>query len=215
LNYWNKKMLNNNRRYLIVFLILNSLFFKVYCQKAFSVGTSLFIQSTTLDSRLLKEVETYNAYRPAGSLILQYRFSNKIALQSGIGYMLLTQKTSDFSNNFNYLNVPIYLKLGSYKNNRSLALAYFGGFNLQYLIKANNIHNNEKTNINNYCDSFHYEAVFGAGLKNKINDKIEMEYYGFISRGSVINKTTSNGYNLSNKNYGIMINMIYALEFQK
>jgi hypothetical protein len=175
------------------------------------VGTSLSLQNTKLDSRLIKEVETYNAYRPAGNITLQYRFSKKIALQSGIGYMLLTQKTTDFSNNFNYLNVPIYIKLGSYKNNRSFALTYFGGFNFQYLIKANNIHNNEKTNINNYCDSFHYEAIFGAGLKNKISDKIEMEYYGFISRGSVINKTTSNGFNLSNKNYGIMINMIYAL----
>ncbi|MFH1052015.1 MAG: outer membrane beta-barrel protein [bacterium] len=208
-------MPNINRRYLIVFLILNCLFLKVYCQKGFSVGTSLSVQNTKLDSRLNKKVETYNAYRPAGNINLQYRFSNKIALQSGIGYMLLTQKTTDFSNNFNYLNVPVYIKLGSYKNNRRFAFTYFGGFNFQYLINANNIYNNEKTNINKYCDSFHYETIVGTGLKYKINDKLEMESYAFISRGCVINKTTSNGFNLSNKNYGIIINMIYELEFQK
>lgn len=197
--------------FLITCIVFQLITFSTYSQNRWSLGLSIAIQNTKLQSETMSRVNVESAYRPFFDAIVQYRFTKKLALESGIGYSLLTQNTSEFNNNFNYLSMPFYLKLGSYKKDRKIALSYLIGIKTQYLFTAKNIYNNNKTDITEYCDKLHFEGLLGLGVKYKLNDIFEIEFYGFAARGTVINETTHEGFNLYNKNMGLMFNLLYLL----
>ena len=83
-------------------------------QQKFWFGASAGVQNTLLSSRNSSEIDVKNAFRPFSTLDIEYRLSPRIAIQSGLGYALYTQNTSKYKNNFNFLLVPLYLKVGRF-----------------------------------------------------------------------------------------------------
>lgn len=206
-------MRKQNKYIFITLLILISLKCSpVLAQSGFWLGATAGVQNTMLSSKTRSEIDAKNAFRPLFSADVAYRFSPKFEIQSGIGYALYTQNTSEFKNNFSYLTVPFYLKGGGFKKDRKYALSYFGGANYKFLLAAKNIYQDEKNNISDYTTDFHLDYTFGIGLKYKILDKLVLESHlmGTFNGGS-FNKTSFDGFFLSNINYGVTVGLKYHI----
>ena len=204
-----------NKIYVNLFLIWLVLVFIVKpssAQKGLWYGASLGMQNTYLRSWIRTEIDAKNAVRPVTLFNLEYQLSSGVSFQSGIGYSLYTQNTSKFKNNFNYLTIPLYLKGGSFKNDRKYALSYFCGINNHYLISAQNFYQEEKNDIKKYTRSFHQDITFGLGMKHRIRDNIQLETYLTGAAGGYINKTSFDGFTLMNMNYGVIINLKYQFK---
>ncbi|MFC2123193.1 hypothetical protein ACFLU5_00155 [Bacteroidota bacterium] len=180
-----------------------------FAQKGFWYGSSIGVQNTYLTSLGRSEIDTKNAIRPLMTIDIEYRVSPKVAIQSGIGYSLYTQNTSKFKNNFNYFTIPLYIKGGSFKNDRKYALSFFGGFNLNYLLSAQNIYQGERKDISDYTTDFLIYNVVGFGVKRKINDNFVIETHLIGSMGGLLNNASTDGFLLMNMNYGLTVGLKY------
>ena len=207
-------MKNNTNRILFFTLFLFVLTDNpISAQKGLWYGVSIGVQNTYLRSWLRSEIDAKNTVRPVTAINLEYQFSPKAAIQSGIGYSLFTQNTSKFKNNLNYLTIPLYFKGGSLKDDRKHALSYFGGINFNYLLSAQNLYQGEKNDIVKYTSSFHQDIVFGIGMKHKIRDNFLLETYLMGAAGGTINKASTDGFALMNMNYGAIVSVKY--QFRK
>ena len=180
-------------------------------QGRFWVGLSGGIQNTYLLSSGRSEIDAQNAFRPNLVLNTEYRFSPKIAIQTGLGYSVYTQKTSKFNNNFHYLTIPLHLKAGRFRKERKIALAYFVGVDFNFLLSAKNVYLDERNNITEYTNRFHTEPVLGLGIKKKINEQFLVETYITGKMGGMINNATNDGFALRNRNYGIMFSLTHTI----
>ncbi len=183
-------------------------------QNGLRFGISAGIQNTLLSSEMSSEIDVINAFCPLVSADIEYRFAPRIGLQAGLGYALYAQNTSKFRNNFNYLTVPLFLKVGGFKNdNRKFALSFFGGPNLKFLMSASNIYQDEKTNISDYTTDFHLDYTFGIGLYYRLNERLVLESHltGTLW-GSSFNYVSFTGFVLKNFNYGLVFGFKYKLQ---
>lgn len=210
-------MRNQNKYILILFLFLLSLNCSPgLAQNGFWFGGTAGMQNTILSSAGRSEIDTKNAFRPLLSADVSYRFSPKFEIQTGLGYALYTQNTSEFKNNFSYLTVPLYIKGGRFKKDRKYALSYFGGANYKFLLSAKNRYQGEINDISEYTTGFHLDYTFGIGMKFKIQDNLILESHlmGTLGGGS-LNRTSLDGFLLSNFNYGVRVGLKYKLEGKK
>ena len=159
------------------------------------------------------EIDVKNAFCPYISADIEYRFAPRIGIQSGLGYAFYSQNTSKFRNNFNYLTVPLYLRVGGFKkDNRKFALSFFGGPNFKFLMSANNIFQDEKKNISDYTTEFHLDYTFGIGLNYRLNERLVLEsHFTGTLWGSSFNNVSFTGFVLKNFNYGAVIGFKYQL----
>jgi hypothetical protein len=202
-----------NRRICFIAIAFMFAIKPLYAQEGLWYGISLGVQNTYLRSWIRSEIDAKNAARPVSFFNLEYQFSSNVSFQSGIGYSLYTQNTSKFKNNFNYFTIPVYLKGGSYKQDRRYALSYFGGVNLNFLLSAQNLYQGERNDIKEYTRSFHQDIIFGFGLKHKLRDNFLLEAYLTGAVGGYIPKVSMDGFALLNMNYGVMISFKY--QFRK
>ncbi len=180
-------------------------------QNGFHVGISAGVQNTLLWSEGRSEIDVRNAFCPLITADIEYRVEPIFGIQSGIGYSLYSQNTSKFRNNFNYLIVPLYLKLGGFKKeNKKFALSFLAGPNFKFLISANNVYQDDKNNISEYTTNFHLDYTLGIGLKYKLDDNFLLESHltGTILGGS-FNNASFDGFVLENFNYGLVIGFKY------
>lgn len=196
---------------LIILLILVS--GKSTAQEGLRAGISAGMQNTLLRSYGRSEINVENAFCPHVSADLEYRFRPRSGIQFGLGYALYSQNTSKFRNNFNYLTMPLYLKLGGFRNeNRIIALSFFGGPNLKFLVSANNLYQNEKKNITDYATNFHLDYTIGGGLMYKPGERIVLESHITTTvLGSNFNNASFDNFVLKNFNYGVVIGLKYQL----
>ncbi|MBL7110507.1 MAG: outer membrane beta-barrel protein [Bacteroidales bacterium] len=201
-------------RSFIPWLAVSLLILITHCTSAqdrFWVGLSGGLQNTYLLSSGRSEIDAQNAFRPNLLLNFEFRFSPKIALQTGLGYSLYTQKTSKFNNNFHYLIIPLHIKTGRFRKERKIALAYFVGVDFNYLLSAKNVYMDERSNIVEYTKRLHTEPVLGLGIKKKINEQFLVETYITGKMGGVINNASNDGFALINRNYGIMVSLTHII----
>ena len=180
-------------------------------QNGLRFGISAGIQNTLLSSERSSEIDVKNAFCPLVTADIEYRFAPRIGVQSGIGYALYSQNTSKFRNNFNYLTLPVYLKVGGFKkDNRKFAFGFLGGPNFKFLMSANNIDQDAKNDITSYATEFHLDYTFGIGLNYRLDDRLVLESHltGTLLGGS-FNNASFNGFFLRNFNYGAMIGVKY------
>ena len=180
-------------------------------QDGLHLGITSGVQNTLLWSEGRSEIDVRNAFCPLITADIEYRIEPRIGVKSGIGYALYSQNTSKFRNNFNYLTVPLYLKLGGFKKDqRKFALSFFGGANFKFLISANNVYQNEKNDISEYATDLHLDYTLGMGLKYKLDDNILLETHltGSLPGGS-FNNASLDGFILKNFNYGVVIGFQY------
>ena len=180
-------------------------------QKGLWYGVSAGVQNTMLSSKKRSEIDSKNAFRPLTTLDIEYRFSPKFAIQSGLGYALYTQNTSKFQNNFNYLLIPVYFKWGKIKAEKNLGTAFYFGYNFKHLFSAFNIYNEEKNDISGYAMKNHTDITAGYGIKYKINKNILFESYVTGAYGGIFNNASFDYFVLTNINYGIMFSLKYKL----
>lgn len=183
-------------------------------QNGLRYGISAGIQNTLLNSEMSSEIDVKNAICPLVTADIEYRFAPRIGLQSGLGYALYSQNTSKFRNNFNYLTLPVYLKVGGFKkDNRKFALSFFGGPNFKFLMSANNIYQDEKNDISDYTTEFHLDYTFGIGLNYRLNERLVLESHltGTLW-GSSFNNASFTGFVLKNFNYGAVIGFKYQFK---
>lgn len=183
-------------------------------QEGLHAGISTGVQNTLLWSEGRSEIDVKNVFCPLITADIEYRLEPRLGIQSGIGYALYSQNTSKFRNNFNYLTIPLYLKLGGFKKeNRKFALSFLGGPNFKFLISANNVYQNEKNDIRDYATDFHLDYTLGIGLKYKLNDSFVLESHltGTFLGGS-FNNASFDGFVLENFNYGAIIGFKYHLK---
>jgi hypothetical protein len=201
---------------IFLFLFISSLVIlnktQVYAQERLAVGVSAQI----LNTRLMVNVSnpsTKGAYRPTSIFFTEYSFGKKYSVHAGLGYSMMTQNSDVFRNNFNYLVMPLYFKIGRLKENRRVAFTSFYGSNLHYLFKARHIALDEtQMNIKDQCRQFHFDLAAGCGLKFKLSDKISAEALTSISLGSSINKPNAVYMDMNNFNTGFMLNFTYRLK---
>ena len=184
-----------------------------YSQEGLHSGFSIGIQNTQLWSKDNSEIEVQNAYCPLVTAEIEYRVLPRVGVHSGAGYALYAQNTGKFRNNFNYLSVPLYLKIGGYKkNDRKFALSFFGGPNFKFLMSANNRYQDEKSDISEYTTGFHLDYTAGAGLNYRINENLILESHLTSSfLGGSFNRTSFDGFFLRNFNFGAVIGFKYSL----
>ena len=181
-------------------------------QDGFQFGVSAGVQNTLLYSSYRSEINVKNAFCPLVTADIEYRFSPLFGIQSGMGYALYSQNTSKFRNNFSYLTVPAYVKLGGFKKERKFALSFFGGPNFKYLISASHVTQHEKNDISEYTKQFHIDYTLGIGLKYQLNENLVMESQltGSFLGGS-FNRATTDFFILKNTNYGVVLGLKYHL----
>lgn len=195
---------------MIFMLILHGL--PVYGQKGFRFGVSAGIQNTLLQSKNRSEIDVRSAFCPLVTADAEYRFTHQFGVQSGIGYALYTQNTSQFRNNFNYLVIPLYFKLGAFKNNRKVTLSFLAGPNFKFLLSAVNRYEGQKHDISDYTTGFHLDYTLGAGLNYSLGERLMIEsHLTSCFLGGSINRSTSDGFFLKNFNYGLTFGMKYRL----
>lgn len=182
-------------------------------QNGLHVGFTAGMQNTLLASDGRSEIDVRNAFNPIISVDIEYRLEPWVGFQSGIGYALYSQNTSKFRNNFSYLSIPLYLKLGGFKKeNRKVAFSLFGGPNFKFLMAANNIDQDEKTDISDYTTDFHLDYTLGLGLKYKLNERFVLEsHLTATSFGGTFNTVSLDGFALRNFNYGLVLGFKYRL----
>jgi hypothetical protein len=195
---------------LFILIFLVSFVSKSNAQEGFWYGVSLGVQNTYLVSKL-SSIDAKNALRPNTMIDIEYRYSPKFALQSGVGYSLFTQNTSKFKNNFNYLTIPLYIKGGRFKDDRKWGNSYFVGMNFNFILSAQSKYQGEKNDITSYTNKLLKDIVIGYGVKYKFSENFLLECHLTGSYGSSIDLGSSNGSKLIHINYGGLISIKYQL----
>jgi opacity protein-like surface antigen len=191
------------------------LFFRISglsAQDKLSVGISGQMHNTRIMTDYVNP-HTKGAFRPTSIVYFEYDFGKKWSLHSGLGYTMMTQNSEAFKNNFHYLTMPIYLKIGRIQDNKRFAFTSFFGTNVHYLLKAQHvIPDGPNQNIMNHCQSFQYDFTVGAGIKYKLSDKYTLEALYSISIGTMINKNNAAYFDANDFNSGFMLNLSYKLK---
>lgn len=203
------------KRYLICCFFTIASTIIINAQDGLWIGTSIGIQNTLLSSKSRSEIDVKNAFRPISTLDLEYRFSPRFSIQSGLGYALYTQNTSEFKNNFNYLLIPLYLKGGKFKENKKYAFSSFFGFNYKYLLSAKNLYEGEKNDISEFTRNSHLDYTIGFGLKYKLQENMILESHLTGSYGGNFNNVSFDGFILKNINYGVIFSLKINLSNRK
>lgn len=193
-----------------VFILILASSRPLSAQEGFLFGMSAGVQNTLLYSAYRSEIDVKNAFCPLATADFEYRFSRLFGIQTGLGYALYSQNTSKFRNNFSYLTNPIYLKLGGFRHNRKLALSFFGGPNLKYLISATHVTQNENNDIAEYTTRFHMDYSLGVGVKYQLKKNLVLESHLTASfLGGSFNNASTDLFILKNTNYGAVLGFKY------
>lgn len=207
----NKAMRKNYKYHLLVTILMLILaFVPAYSQKGLQAGLTLGVQNTLLKSKSSSEINALNVFCPLVSADIAYGLFRNFAIQSGFGYTLYSQRTSKFRNNFNYLSVPLYVKIGGFRTSRKFMLDLFGGPNFKFLLSANNMYQNDKQDISYYTKGFHRDYTFGFGMKYLLDNHLLIEAHltGTLW-GGTFNRTSFDGFFLRNQNYGMAMGIKY------
>ncbi len=199
-----------------LFLLISFLLFSsktaLFAQEKLSVGISGQMLNTRIMTDYLNP-HTKGAFRPTSIVYFEYNFGKKYAIHSGLGYTMMTQNSEAFKNNFHYLTMPFYLKIGRIQDDKRFAFTSFFGTNVHYLLKAQHVDpDGPNQNIMNHCQSFHYDFTVGAGIKFKLSDKYTLEALYSISIGTMINKNNAAYMDVNNFNRGFMLNLSWKLK---
>jgi len=191
-------------------IILNSS--GLFAQEKLSVGFS----AQMLNTRFLVNVsnfQTKGAYRPTSILFAEYNFREKFRVHAGLGYSMMTQNSDAFRNNFHYLIMPLYFKIGRLKENQRIVFTSFYGVNLHYLFRAQHIFPDEtQMDIMGQSRRFHFDLVAGGGLKYKLSDTFTLEALANFALGYFVNKRNAANMDVNNFNTGLMLNLSYKLQ---
>ena len=192
-----------------VFLFL---FTGMHAQNGMSAGCSAQLINNRIVDLSAKTLRVKGAYRPATSLFVEFELGRRFALQTGLGYTMMTQNSEQFKNNFHYLAVPIYFTRGRSDEDKRIAYSTLFGFNLHYLLGASHVYLDEtKEDIVDLSQPFHADLVIGPGININITDKIRLDVYAALSFGTYINKITPAQLYLNNLNTGFGVNLCYKL----
>ncbi|MGW8315682.1 MAG: porin family protein [Bacteroidales bacterium] len=195
---------------MIFLLFLNGL--PAFAQKGFRFGVSAGIQNTLLQSKNRSEIDVRSAFCPLVTADAEYGFTNQFGVQSGIGYARYAQNTSKFRNNFNYLIIPLYFKLGAFRNDRKVTLSFLAGPNFKFLLSAENKYEGQKNDISDYTTGFHLDYTLGAGLNYNLGKRLILQsHLTSTFLGGSFNRVSTDGFLLKNFNYGVIFGMKYRL----
>ena len=178
-------------------------------QDRFSIGLSSQINNTRLMVDY-SSTRVKGAYRPAAILYTEFEFGRYLGFHTGLGYTMMTQNSDAFKNNFHYLAMPLYLKVGRLDEHRLLAFSSFIGTDLHYLIKA--IHltpDGINSDIGEYAQSFHSDFAAGAGVKFRLSGSFSIEAMLTASIGTMINADNAALMDINNLNTGFRLNLSY------
>jgi hypothetical protein len=178
-------------------------------QEKLQIGVSTQIHNTRLMVDL-SSVHVKGAYRPTNVLFAEYSIGKQLAIHTGLGHTMMTQNSDAFKNNFHYLALPLYLKIGRLKENKRLAFKSFIGIDIHYLLMATHTTwNGNMTDIREYTQTFHFDLVGGAGIKFRLSDRFFMEGLVSISYGSNIAIDNAALMDINNLNTGYRLNLLY------
>ncbi len=203
-----KKLLLWSQTFLITIISV----LECQAQDKFSMGISSQMQNTRFMINLANP-QTKGAYRPTTYVFAEYNFGRKYAVHTGLGYIMMTQNSDAFKNNFHYLVMPIYFKIGRIKGDKRFAFTSFYGTNLHYLLKAQHIFLDEtEKNIMDECRKFHFDLTFGAGIKCKLTDRYMLEVMSSFALGYMVNKYNAAYTDVLNTNTGFILNLSYKFK---
>jgi hypothetical protein len=150
------------------------------------------------------------SYNPSISLNYERIFKNKLAFQTGFGFLIMTQNTNAFKNNFYYAVVPIYFKSKVKSDVKKISFASSFGINVNFLTKAQHmLYDKTKSDISEYCETVQIEVVVGLGFNLKLSDDIRLETLLRVSQGSQINKIYPSNLGMQNFNIGLSCSLFY------
>jgi len=178
-------------------------------QEKLQLGISTQIHNTRLMVDL-SSTHVKGAYRPTNVLFAEYSFGKHLAIHTGLGYTMMTQNSDAFKNNFHYLALPLYLKIGRLKDDKRLTFKSFIGMDMHYLLKATHITpNGNETDIMEYSRKFHSDLVGGAGIIVRLSDRFFMEGLVSVSFGSNVAIDNAALMDINNLNTGYRLNLLY------
>ena len=182
---------------------------QLFAQGKLQIGISSQIHNT----RLLVDYSSTHvkgAYRPTCVFFVEYDIGRHLGLHTGLGYTMMTQNSDAYKNNFHYLAMPLYLKIGRLKDDKRLAFTSFIGLDMHYLLKANHISlDGNGTDIMEYAQIFHSDLAGGAGMKIRLTDSFALEALVSISIGSNINSYNAALMDINNLNTAFRLNLAY------
>jgi hypothetical protein len=181
----------------------------LHAQDRFSIGLSSQINNTRLMVDYAS-TQVKGAYRPTSILYTEVEFGRYLGIHTGLGYTMMTQNSDAFKNNFHYLAMPLYLKIGRLKDNKLLAFSSFVGMDMHYLLKASQLSpDRSNTDIGEYAQNFHADFATGAGVKFRVSGSFSMEALLTLSIGTMINADNAALMDINNLNTGFRLNLSY------
>ena len=119
-----------NRIILIIMLISEgAVGLQLFAQGKFQIGLSSQIHNTRLMVDY-SSTRVKGAYRPTCVFFAEYDIGRHLGLHTGLGYTMMTQNSDAFKNNFHYLAMPLYLKIGRLNDDKRLAFTSFIGLDM-------------------------------------------------------------------------------------
>ena len=200
-------------RYVLVgtLLISSSFRLQLEAQDRFSIGLSSQINNTRMMVDYAS-TRVKSAYRPAGILFSEIDLGRRLGFHTGLGYTMMTQNSDAFKNNFHYLAMPLYLKVGRLHEQKLLAFTSFIGMDMHYLLKASHLNNDgNSTDIREHAQSFHADLAAGAGVKFRLKGNWSIESLFTVSIGTNINAYNAVLMDINNLNTGLRLNLSYKL----
>ncbi len=182
---------------------------QLHAQGKLLMGFSTQIHNTRLMVDL-SSAHVKGAYRPTEVLFLEREFGKHLAFHTGLGYTMMTQNSDAFKNNFHYLALPLYLKIGRLNDDKRLAFTSFIGIDMRYLLKANHLTpDGNETDIMDYAQKFQADMAGGVGVTFRLSEKFALEGLVSISYGSSINSYNAALMDINNFNTGFRLNLSY------
>jgi hypothetical protein len=178
-------------------------------QDRLSIGLSSQINNTRLMVDY-SSTKVKGAQRPASILYTEFEFGRYLGFHTGLGYTMMSQNSDAFKNNFHYLAMPLYLKIGRLKEQKLLAFSSFIGMDMHYLLKASHLASDGSgTDIKEYAQSFHSDFATGAGIKLRLSGSFSIETLFTMSIGTNINAYNAALMDINNLNTGFRLNLSY------
>lgn len=180
-----------------------------YAQERLRAGISSQIHNTRMMVDY-SSTKVKGAFRPTDVLFAELEFGRHMAIHTGLGYTMMTQNSDAFKNNFHYLALPLYLKIGRLKGNQHAVFTSFIGTDMHYLLKADHVTpDGDKTDIMEYAQKFHSDLVGGAGIKFRLTDRFALEGMVSVSIGSNVCIENEALMDINNLNTGYRLNLSY------
>lgn len=197
----------------IFILIAGGISFSLlHAQDRISVGVSAQLSNTRLMADYAS-TRVKGAYCPGSVLFAEYEFGKYMGIHTGFGYSMMSQNSDAFKNNFHYMAMPLYLKIGRLKDEKRLAFSSLLGIDMHYPFKASRISRaGESKDIMAYTQKFHADITGGAGVKFRLSDNLSMEAMISLSHGSGVNVDNAALLDINNLSTGLRINLSYKLK---